>query len=300
MEQNSDYLHSVNLNRDTDFPYLVLHIENEMSYPMNPGFHVVHWHEDLQFIYVLDGMICVKTLEEEEIISAGEGVFINKNVVHVVEQLGPCRYKSFLFPEHLVSFYAESPAVKLTRGITENEGISLIVLYETRDWCAEALALLRELIALERNKTALYCFEVLARLSALWLIMLRNIAALEERQDNLTSVRTRMFLQYIEAHYAEEVTLTRLAQSASVSKSECLRCFKSTLQTTPYRYLMDFRLSKAASLLRETDLPISHITTMTGFNQPSYFGKLFREKMGCSPREYRTLEKPGRQSSDGS
>ncbi len=85
MSVQDQYINSVNLNLHTEFPYLVLNVEDDVSYPLNPGFRVMHWHEDLQFIYVIKGTICVKTLDEEDIISAGEGVFINKNLVHMVE-----------------------------------------------------------------------------------------------------------------------------------------------------------------------------------------------------------------------
>ena len=46
MEQRL-YINSVNLNQNTDFPYLVLDVVNDNSYPLNPGFQVMHWHEDL-------------------------------------------------------------------------------------------------------------------------------------------------------------------------------------------------------------------------------------------------------------
>ena len=288
MERQDNYINSVNLNQDTYFPYLVLKVKDDVSWPLNPGFRVMHWHEDLQFIYVVSGTVCVKTLEEEEILSAGEGVYINKNVVHTVEKIETCEYRSFLFPEVFVSFYIGSPASRLTQGITGNGDISLIVLYEETGWCRQALDILRELVKLEEGeKSTLYSYEVLSRLSALWLVMLRNVPIPEGLSENLSNVRTRAFLQYIGVHYTEEVTLEALAGSAGVSKSECLRCFKATLQTTPYKYLMDYRLSKASQLLRETDLPISEIAIRTGFNGQSYFGKCFREKMGCSPREYR-------------
>ena len=288
MERQDNFINSVNLTQDTYFPYLVLKVKDDVSWPLNPGFRVMHWHEDLQFIYVVSGTVCVKTLEEEEILSAGEGVYINKNVVHTVEKIETCEYRSFLFPEVFVSFYIGSPASRLTQGITGNGDISLIVLYEETDWCRQALDILRELVKLEEGeKSTLYSYEVLSRLSALWLVMLRNVPIPEGLSENLSNVRTRAFLQYIEVHYTEEVTLEALAGSAGVSKSECLRCFKATLQTTPYKYLMDYRLSKASQLLRETDLPISEIAIRTGFNGQSYFGKCFREKMGCSPREYR-------------
>ncbi|MDO4300999.1 MAG: AraC family transcriptional regulator [Clostridia bacterium] len=286
-----NYINSLNLNANTDFPYLVLNVENDNSYPLNLGFRVMHWHEDLQFIYCTSGMVRVKTLEDEKIISAGEGIFINKNVVHLVEKAGACKYKSFLFPDYFVSFYMGSPAARLTQKITENRAVSVIVLYDKNQWSNKALEILKELILLERDKNGLYCYEVLLRLSALWLIMLQNVHMSDELPDNTISTRMMKFLQYIELHYSEEITLEDLAKSANVSKSECLRCFKATLQTTPYKYLMDYRLSRAERLLKETDLPISRISAMTGFNQQSYFGKCFKEKMKCSPSKYRTKYK---------
>lgn len=91
MEQQN-YINSVNLNQNTDFPYLVLNIVNDNSYPRNPGFQVMHWHEDLQFIYVLSGEIEVVTLETVVSLHPGEGVFINKNVVHLVRKKNFCHY----------------------------------------------------------------------------------------------------------------------------------------------------------------------------------------------------------------
>ena len=96
MEQ-TEYINSVNLNQSTNFPYLVLNVVNDNSYPRNPGFQVMHWHEDLQFIYVLSGEVEVVTLENSVSLYAGEGIFINKNVVHLVQKNGSCHYHSFIF-----------------------------------------------------------------------------------------------------------------------------------------------------------------------------------------------------------
>ena len=66
-EQNN-YINSVNLNADSDFPYLVLDVVGDQSYPRNPGFQVMHWHEDLQFIYVLDGEIEIKENKDGKLV----------------------------------------------------------------------------------------------------------------------------------------------------------------------------------------------------------------------------------------
>ena len=84
--------------------------------------------------------------------------------------------------------------------------------------------------------------------------------------------------------------MTDLSISASISKSECSRCFKLSMNTTPYKYLTEYRLSKAAQLLKKTNEPIGNIAAAVGFPQMSHFGKCFKEKMGCSPKAYREME----------
>ena len=63
------------------------------------------------------------------------------------------------------------------------------------------------------------------------------------------------------------------------------------MQTTPLKYLMEYRLQKAAELLATTDEAIGTIAMNAGFRQSSHFGKCFRQKTGYSPREYRNQKK---------
>lgn len=314
--EKENYLNSVNLYIDTDFPYLVLDVINDRSYPRNPGFQVMHWHEDLQFIYVLGGSIEIKTLDNTVSVQAGEGIFINKNVVHFVRRTGECHYNSFIFPAQFLEFSAgqactvHSPAKQFVDVVVENEQFSLFHFTSGEEWQEKALLLLCRLSELSRcyssgdtskersvcesdgtDRRGFYVYEVLVLLAALWLTMRKNILLPPKQQESTVSMRMQRFLRCIEQHYPEDLTLEDIAGSASVSKSECLRCFKLTLQTTPYKYLMEYRLSKAAELLKKTDQPVSDISACVGFHQVSHFGKCFKAKTGYSPREYRNVEK---------
>lgn len=315
--EKEKYINSVNLYVDTDFPYLVLDVIDDRSYPRNPGFQVMHWHEDLQFIYVLGGSIEVKTLDNTVSVQAGEGIFINKNVVHFVRRTGECHYNSFIFPAQFLEFSFHSPAKLFVDVVVENEQFSLFHFTSGEEWQEKALMLLCRLSELSRcyssgdtgaqrlqyrrersvcesdgtDRRGFYVYEVLVLLSALWLTMRKNILLPPKQQESTVSMRMQKFLRCIEQHYPEDLTLEDIAESASVSKSECLRCFHLTLQTTPYKYLMEYRLSKAAELLKKTDQPVSDISACVGFHQVSHFGKCFKEKTGYSPREYRNIEK---------
>ena len=287
MEENLRFINSINLNAGTDFPYLVLEIINEQSFPRNPGFQVMHWHEDVQFIYVLEGKISVKTLYDTTAIQAGEGVFINKSVVHLVEHTGTCHYYSFVFPDYFLKFYFGSPAAAFVERIIGRDQLPVFAFTADLSWCGPVLAILRELVELEKNKTDFYVYEVLTRLSSLWLVISKNIILLPGRSNDALGLRMQAFLNYIETHYDEDISLDCLAESAHVSKSECLRCFKVSMQTTPLKYLTEYRLQKAAELLTTTDEPIGTIAMNVGFKQSSHFGKCFKEKTGYSPRRYR-------------
>lgn len=73
----------------------------------------MHWDEDLEFIYVLNGTIDVRTLDNAIRLQAGEAIFINKNVVHMVSRLGDCYYNSFIFPACFLEFYPGCPSKNL-------------------------------------------------------------------------------------------------------------------------------------------------------------------------------------------
>lgn len=286
--QEEAFINSVNLHAEMAFPYLVLNVVDEHSSPRNPGFQVMHWHEDLQFIYVRRGAIEVETLDDAVRLREGEGVFLNKNVVHRVRRCGSCHYNSFIFPESFLTFYLGCPAERIVSRIAGNRHLPLYAFCAQTAWHAKVLSDLQALSVLEQNKTELYLYEVLVRLVSLWLELQRNITLPKQKRESTVNERMRVFLQYIQKHYFETVTLETLARSANVSKSECLRCFRLSLRTTPCKYLTEFRLTKAAQLLQETNETIGSIATSVGMPQTSYFGKCFKEKTGCSPRAYRS------------
>lgn len=99
--------------------------------------------------------------------------------------------------------------------------------------------------------------------------------------------RIKQMLQFLQEHYMDELDTASIARSASISESECLRCFRSEIGITPIQYLRQMRIQKAAQLLLSEDYKISDIASMCGFQDMSYFTKTFREIKGCPPTEYR-------------
>lgn len=91
----------------------------------------------------------------------------------------------------------------------------------------------------------------------------------------------------IERAYAENLTLDDLAQAAAVSSSYLLKLFRKNLGTTPYEYLLRYRITRAKELLAETDQRVGRIAAAVGFNSESNFSYRFSRMVGQSPRAYR-------------
>lgn len=150
------------------------------------------------------------------------------------------------------------------------------------------LSLLFRLSSLEdQAKDETYPYEVLSVLSELWLVLIRNLRLPAKEKVSASHRRMQKILQYIAVHFSEPITLEDLARSASISKSECGRVFRVSLQRTPYQYLMEYRMQRASELLAETDLPIGTIGETVGFSQVSHFGHCFRKRTGLTPSAYR-------------
>ncbi len=105
-------------------------------------------------------------------------------------------------------------------------------------------------------------------------------------------------LSHIEEHYAEPLTVARLARVAGMSKSTFMRRFRDAVGRSPVDTLIHARIARACERLRlDDDLKLAAIADACGFADANYFSRLFHRVMGCTPRAYRTLQTvPGRRS----
>jgi transcriptional regulator GlxA family with amidase domain len=78
-----------------------------------------------------------------------------------------------------------------------------------------------------------------------------------------------------------------MAEAALMSKSNLTRKLKELIGLTPGDFLKEARIKKATELLKNTNMNISEIAYMCGFNDPKYFSKVFKSSIGKTPSEYR-------------
>ena len=102
-------------------------------------------------------------------------------------------------------------------------------------------------------------------------------------------VHLRRARDLADRHYAESLDLDALAAEAGVSKYHFLRCFAATYGRTPAVYLAERRIERAQDLLRATNLTVTEICILVGYNSLGSFSAKFRNLVGVSPSAYQAL-----------
>lgn len=94
-------------------------------------------------------------------------------------------------------------------------------------------------------------------------------------------------MTYIEKHFTEEISVDLLAEIAHYSRRHFIRLFKETYTMLPMEYVIHLRMTKACSLLKDTNKTMTEIALLCGYTDNNYFSRIFRNSIGMTPREYR-------------
>ena len=97
----------------------------------------------------------------------------------------------------------------------------------------------------------------------------------------------REAIAYIEGNYQRDVTVEELAGALRLNRSYFGKIFRLSTGKTPQRFLMNYRMVKAAELLASTELPVSEIGASVGYENPLHFSRAFKTIYGISPRDWR-------------
>lgn len=252
-----------------------------------------HWHEEFEAVVIVEGELVLGVGNATEVIHKGDGCFINSGVIHScwAQENSACRIHSVVFHPDFIGgalesvFYQQYLNPLLQRSVFGYAHLSQEIL-----WQAEAIRAIESVWQAFSSEEYGYEIEARNQLSTLICHLRANCLSGKRVQNGKAQKneqRIKSMLQFIHEHFPENLTTAQIAQSASISESECLRCFRSTIRETPIHYLRQYRLRQAAYLLITTQEKIATIANRCGFDDLSYFAKAFREMHGLSPSKYR-------------
>lgn len=252
-----------------------------------------HWHDEFEAVFIERGCATIAAGGQTYTVGPGEGFFVNSGVLHGARDLeaSGCRFHSLVFHPRLVGGGLDSAIYQsYVLPVMGNPELETLKLTPERQWQREALEMIEAAWQCGVKEPEGYEFRVREALSRVIFLLWQNTPApqtLPGAKAIRDSQRIKTMLQYIHTHYADEISTDAIAASAAISKSECLRCFRSAINTTPIQYVKQYRIQRAAQLLLSTQLRAADIAAQCGFQDISYFTKSFREAKGCTPTAYR-------------
>lgn len=98
-------------------------------------------------------------------------------------------------------------------------------------------------------------------------------------------------LSYIEHNFQNDITVEDIADSCGLNRSYFGKIFKSAIGKSPQEFLLNYRMLKAAELLKLTKLSISDISNAVGYVNPLHFSRAFKNIYGIPPRDWRNQNK---------
>ena len=272
-----------------DFPYIASRaLLDRYLEPATPW----HWHRTVELFYMESGTLEYTTPNGKRVFPAGSGGFVNSNVLHtsmVIPSGAETVQLLHLFePELLSGGQASRMDMKYIRPLTSAAGIEMIVLSPDDAVQAELLKKIRAVFDLDEDDWG-YEFTLRQQLTEIWLALFALARPGIELHSGAKDSDEKMkaMMRYIHAHYPDTISVDQLAREAHISKRVCYRLFRENLHMSPVEYMTGYRLRKACQRLAETDEPITQIAYNCGLGSSSYFGKLFRERFGCTPGAYR-------------
>lgn len=293
MEQNrygGEPLYQLPLNGAYPFH---IHRSPDIYYPL-------HWHCEMEIIYLLDGETDVYVDEKTWHLKKEDVLFIGSTSVHSIPVSPPgldalvIEIGFFLLGTSFQPFSGKSfvsPLLSLGGELTQPQRELKALLQRlaenplARHYCPEPAALyLKERLT------------VCSELYKLTAFLVENMELREqspEREKRFQMVNAmQTVLSFVRENYEQPIPVSRAAALVGYEKTRFCQLFKKAMGVSFHRYLINYRLQVACSLLRETDLPIAAVADQVGMPQAKTFCRLFRDRYAVTPSEYRHSGKP--------
>ncbi len=259
-----------------------------------------HSHNYLEMKIFLDAENYITQVDQEKFkIKAGDILFTNQNEVHSADS-------SNGFVKRITLGFSPSFLDETIQNLGDNDyfmNFNFLEFFFRRDRFFKGCLNLPEkgfkrvlaqccqiLHTFDQNcadKHILIKNHVLSMLSSLLLEYRAMVPPIAENDHRISTI-----IFYVQHNFTKPITISDLAAKFFISKSRLYELFKKRTGTSLSAYMNILRLQKARTLLLTTPNNITQIAMDVGFQDISYFNRLFRKKYGASPRKIRNNHTP--------
>lgn len=237
-----------------------------------------HIHKEIEVMLVLEGRAKLYIDDQTYIIEKDNIIFIPPYTPH--------RYTIFSdydFNHYCLCFDAEILSDPKLKEKLENGTFGIKTIICEDKYCA---AYIENAFQANAEKGKAWELQVKGSLMLLFATLLEKGYVFSVSETKKDAVYFQI-VDYISRHYNADVTSSHLAKVLHMNHSYFCRLFRRSFGYCFQNYLCMFRIEKSKPLLKNTNLSVSEIASLVGFNNVSYFCKRFKEYILVSPQKYR-------------
>jgi AraC-like DNA-binding protein len=232
-----------------------------------------HTHNAVEIMYVMNGYCRIYFNNEVKHLSKNEMIIIDTGVSHrlIVDDDINCRMLN-------IEFRFRNPQYKV--GLHD---VDYVILRDHEDilYTLKDLVLEHQYDRIKRDEAKQLLFKYLfLKLARYW----------EEKLlagNDTASVYVKRALEFIHNNYDQQLQVNDIARNVNINPNYLQRIFKKQMDNSIIGYLTYLRIEKAKLLLKNTDIPVTDISTYIGISSRQYFSYLFKKHCGTSPTEFR-------------
>lgn len=274
------------------FPYITYLCSIPLDFPYVP----IHWHDEMELIYIKKGTGIINVDFTQHTVSAGTIALILPGQLHSIEQFEneSMEYENIIFhPNMLISKKTDTCNTDFFLPLLSgNVSVPLLYTPDSPHYHEIAACIDANDEISKTNPTGYQLF-IKSQLFMFFFILFHKCSSREPQKKNYKSLeKMKLILKYIENNYMNKITIEGIAQEVGLSQSHFMKYFKNTMGTSFIEYLNEYRLTMASRLLLSSDSSVLAIAEEVGFENLSYFNRTFKKRFGQTPREYRKLQNP--------
>ena len=272
---------------DIVFPYNTYLCSIPLDFPCVP----LHWHDEMELIYIKKGIGRITVDFREYKVTGPSLVLILPGQLHSIDPFNEeaMEYENMIFsPNMLVSRQNDVTATDFLLPLITGKITVPTVFTPVYPYYEDIIAPIDACDEICKTKPQGYELYVKSQLFQFFFILdnrCRNLTTTGKNKKTLDKMK--IVLKYIENNYMQKITIGDIAAAVGFSESHFMRYFKETMGTSFVEYLRDYRLTIASRLLTSSDSSILNIAAETGFENLSYFNRVFKEKYKMTPRQFR-------------
>lgn len=264
-----------------EFPIAFYHVDHNHSRYEMP----FHWHKEYEIVKILEGTFRLMLADSEIVAGPGENFFIPSGILHggMPES---CIYECLVFDLDILFLHTDICRQYLKK-IKHQE----IIVHPLINNTAPSLCgIIDRIFSAMAKMPCGYELTVIGSLLEMFGLIFHEKYYIESvsgceppfrHMDQLKPV-----FEYIEKHYSSGITLQQLSQISGMSPKYFCRYFQAIAHRTPMDYLNYYRIERSCTLLSATDAPITSVAYDCGFNDCSYFIKIFKRYKHITPKQY--------------